>query len=351
MMAKKSASNSSDGVGSSGENISEDWTRFGKKQILSIGKKRQRLHEDDEEHIEAAVSDNSSSDDEEEGRTSAVREKKRNTVLRPTHQPAAPSAIPNANVSNDASTDVAVGDSTSSKKKKKKKKGKKERAIESNTGADSSKDITKSVDAPKEEAETKEAKIIADALSGSKDTATSINQDGENNNNKRKRKKVRSRQKNIRKDNRAANNKPTHLVPGRSDYIGRPLTKETRKRLGLESNTNTTKKSKDGDKVEKAFDSGEWVGGDDDNVSAVTAKEGSGDVTGATNVSEPPKAEVKETGDTLTKIGDCIVSNDTPPGDGDIDANKLDVGESLSNGKDKKKKKQKKRKFKNLVVG
>ena len=30
-------------------NISEDWTAFGKKQILNVGKKRQRLHDADDD--------------------------------------------------------------------------------------------------------------------------------------------------------------------------------------------------------------------------------------------------------------------------------------------------------------
>eukprot|EP00980_Cylindrotheca_fusiformis_P009355 scaffold2047_cov129-Cylindrotheca_fusiformis.AAC.34 len=48
-----------------------------------------------------------------------------------------------------------------------------------------------------------------------------------------KRRKVRSRQKNIRKDNRSTDEKPKHLQVGASDYKGRPLTEETRSRLSL----------------------------------------------------------------------------------------------------------------------
>lgn len=47
------------------------------------------------------------------------------------------------------------------------------------------------------------------------------------------RKKVRSRQKNIRKDNRAMHERPAHLRPGDPGFTGRELTKETRERLGL----------------------------------------------------------------------------------------------------------------------
>ena len=42
---------------------------------------------------------------------------------------------------------------------------------------------------------------------------------------KRQRKKTRSKQKNIRKDNRATNFKPEHLQLGNKSYSGRPLTK------------------------------------------------------------------------------------------------------------------------------
>ena len=50
---------------------------------------------------------------------------------------------------------------------------------------------------------------------------------------KRKKRKVRSRQKNIYKDNRLAQHKPSHLILGRPDYQGRPLTAETRVKLNL----------------------------------------------------------------------------------------------------------------------
>ena len=50
---------------------------------------------------------------------------------------------------------------------------------------------------------------------------------------KRKRRKVRSRQKNIRKDNRSADEKPAHLIPGSRNYQGRPMTEATREKLNL----------------------------------------------------------------------------------------------------------------------
>ena len=53
------------------------------------------------------------------------------------------------------------------------------------------------------------------------------------NNGKRKRRKIRSRQKNIRKDNRSVVEKPSHLIPGSNNYQGRPMTQATREKLGL----------------------------------------------------------------------------------------------------------------------
>jgi hypothetical protein len=48
-----------------------------------------------------------------------------------------------------------------------------------------------------------------------------------------KRVKTRSKQKNIRRDKRGAEFKPSHLQIGSKDYQGRPLTKETKAILGL----------------------------------------------------------------------------------------------------------------------
>ena len=58
---------------------------------------------------------------------------------------------------------------------------------------------------------------------------------------KTKRRKIRSRQKNIRKDNRSDGEKPQHLVFGKRTYDGRPMTRETREKLGL-----PTPKARDG---------------------------------------------------------------------------------------------------------
>lgn len=49
-----------------------------------------------------------------------------------------------------------------------------------------------------------------------------------------KRKKTRSKQKNVRKDNRANDQKPIHLQIGTKEYRGRPLTEATKKILAID---------------------------------------------------------------------------------------------------------------------
>lgn len=322
MVAQK-ASTSAGG----GQNISEDWTRFGKKQILSIGKKRQRIYDEDEA-IDVAVGYDDSSSDGEEGRTSAVKEKKRN-VVRP----------PSAPMSAGAVADAVVA--SAPPKKKKKKKGKKERAKESTTAGNP----PVAADVPKS---TKEN----DDSTGEKNDNPQQKEGPkkDNPNTKRKRPKARSRQKNIRKDNRSASDKPSHLVLGRPEYAGRPMTKETRKKLGIFKEETSDNAASAAD---IAFDSGEWVGGDetkfdeavDLDVNDVEREGNSKEEDESTKKSKP-----EDVGESLTKIGDCIVDCNAAKSD---DANEQDVGEGIfAKSEDKKKKKRKKkRKFKNLVVG
>lgn len=62
-------------------------------------------------------------------------------------------------------------------------------------------------------------------------THTDSNESSNNNGDKKKKKnrvKTRSKQKNIRRDNRPDTAKPQHLQLGARDYNGRPLTKETK---------------------------------------------------------------------------------------------------------------------------
>ena len=84
---------------------------------------------------------------------------------------------------------------------------------------------------------------------------------------KRKKRKVRSKQKNIRKDNRTTSEKPDHLQNGKGFYGGRPLTKETREFLKMpQSRTLTLKQQKEkyGDKEKEAWDATESGLGIDD---------------------------------------------------------------------------------------
>ncbi len=101
---------------------------------------------------------------------------------------------------------------------------------------------------------------------------------------KKKRRKVRSRQKNIRKDNRSAEEKPAHLIPGSRNYKGRPMTQATREKLNLPppvkkpfrgnfSNNNEANDSSlfvidrapdaTGDDLGVKLAIDEWMGGDD----------------------------------------------------------------------------------------
>jgi len=320
-----------------------------KKQILSIGKKRQRLHDEDDA-IEDGSDGYNSSSDEEEGRTSAVREKKKRPIIQPSV-----AAVAKPVASDDVTPDVI--EPTPSKKKKK-KKGKKERAKENNESAAEPSKVT-TTDAPSEIKEDAKGKDTASAPAvEAADDDPKKSDTTSNPTPKRKRRKVRSRQKNIYKDNRAANDKPDYLVPGKSDYNGRPMTKETRKRLGLAETTTSSSKKGKRSTAGAAFDSGEWVGGGGGdetkgdptaNDTDAIAKDDAGE-TVATSQSKP-----KEGGsDALTKIGDCIVGNTGAPKVESAKKQEDDVGESFGDSKDKKqkkKKKLKKKKFKNLVVG
>jgi len=354
------------GVGSSRtktqqqNNISEDWTKFGKRQILSIGNKKRHHNQQVDIEEDDNIDVGESSSDEEEGRTSAVREKKKRKVV------AKVSSTHQTDVSTITTTDGVEGvDSTvndiipNTKKKKKKKKGKKERAKDNNNKdtsieqqsldnentTDAQQSVAKEVVASDEDAD--ETSATKNSISNTNDTSNTTT--ATNTTTKRKRKKVRSRQKNIRKDNREV--KPSHLIIGNEDYKGRPMTKETCEKLGIQS-----KKSEDGKKnlkrkgiVDALFDSGEWVGSEDKTDITTNDDETAKNTTGEEDIKQP-KEDVE--GDTLTRIGDCIVGSSSNI-DNDDDTNKDDVGENILNADSKKKKgkKQKKRKFKNLVVG
>ena len=190
------------------------------KRVLQIGsKKRKKLGEDDEEEGEESyqggvgrkfddrkrpptnIDQDSDEDGDEEdlGRTAINKEAKR--VAAP---PSLDQLLPEPG-----------------KNKKKKKLGKKEREAEKGS---KDQEVAKSASKPAKK----------DVLCGTVDP-----KDETKDTKKRKRPKVRSRQKNIRKDNRS--NKPSHLIPGNGDYRGRPLTAETRKKLNMSESRRETK--------------------------------------------------------------------------------------------------------------
>ena len=182
--ATKPTTDSSTGAGSKAAN-----------RLMQVGsKKRGRVVDDEDEMVQP------DDDDEEElGRTGIASEP--------------------------AITEEIV-DASSKSKKKKKKKGKKERQLKK-----------------EEEEETTEAEISKEETTDKDDTNTAADtksKEGKPNeahnqdqpkHQKRKRRKVRSRQKNIYKDNRAADQKPDHLLPGGYEYKGRPITPATRTKL------------------------------------------------------------------------------------------------------------------------
>ena len=251
------AKNTRLGVGATASTTSKgaiaeaDWATFGKKKILSVGKRRD--DEDDGIHGSNNI-DHESSSDEEEGRTSAVKERKRK--VQTVYKEAA---------------DRAVLDAPSSKKKK---KGKKERALATATSVDESNDNNNNGKTDT----TKGENIAKDA---------DANDEGERK--KTKRKKSRSKQKNIRKDNRSETDRPSYLNHGSSGYAGRPLTNATKEKLGLNKEKENVKfSSLKTDKMPT-----------DTNINA----EG----TANNNTEDDGANHTREESNELSKIGDCVV--------------------------------------------
>lgn len=75
----------------------------------------------------------------------------------------------------------------------------------------------------------------------------------------RPRKKTRSKQKNIRKDKRAMDQRPSHLRLGDPEYAGRGLTEETRKVLGLPKDDSITSPPAGWSMAVKGKDKSSWV--------------------------------------------------------------------------------------------
>lgn len=164
------------------------------KRILQVGGSKHKRHrkqgfggDDNFDEDKTDSEDNGDDDDEEEGRTAI--DKSSSLMTKSTHK----------------SATVVVKEAVIIDKLKKKKLGKKERqkAQKTNDAKSQPSSSTTPEQAPEETTVVK----------------------------KRKRRKVRSRQKNIYKDKRDV--KPSHLIPGRRNYQGRPLTEETRTKLHL----------------------------------------------------------------------------------------------------------------------
>jgi hypothetical protein len=200
------------GVGSVAAPLSSERSKL-THRVLKVGRKRNRLDgsDDDDEGDGTTHHHNDNFDDEEEdvGRTAIVQEEsKKQKATGIFHSE---DAISNSQIT-------------------KKKLGKKERLrLKEDSSPRTAQDIPSSDLDPVDDAHPDlrdegdapvEDKIKVDGLVDSEETASK----------KRKRRKIRSKQKNVRKDNREK--KPRHLLPG-YNYQGRPLTEETRKRLGL----------------------------------------------------------------------------------------------------------------------
>jgi hypothetical protein len=162
------------------------------KRLLQVGTKRKLSqkrdaddYDDDNDDEQPDKEKDDDEDGEDEGGRTAIEER-------------VPTALPVSAAT--LAKEAAELKATS----KKKKKGKKERQKEDADAAEA---------APKDESQEVEEEAP------------------DNEAPKRKRTKIRSRQKNIYKDTRAE--KPSHLIPGKHDYKGRPMTLETRKRLNL----------------------------------------------------------------------------------------------------------------------
>mmetsp|Transcript_2629 Transcript_2629/g.4066 ORF Transcript_2629/g.4066 Transcript_2629/m.4066 type:complete len:111 (-) Transcript_2629:180-512(-) len=89
------------------ENVSEDWTKSIKKQILNVGKKRRHdnIYGEDDNDDDNDAADGNSGSDEEEGRTTAVKERKKKKTT-------VPVVSTDASPSLDVQGDVTTNDDT-----------------------------------------------------------------------------------------------------------------------------------------------------------------------------------------------------------------------------------------------
>lgn len=209
-------------------------------RVLKVGKRKRHAADDDND--DDASNESQVEHEEEDGRTALAAEK-------PTK--ASTGTVPQVEI----------------KKPKKKKKGKKERQAET---------------AEEEAREDKSLEEAPDSNDAPKEDLEKSKQ--------RKRRKIRSRQKNIYKDKRLTQHKPSHLILGRAEFQGRPLTAETRAKLNLapsrssraqqhenEDDTANKEESKDHSSnsegvklaIDDLLDEGEAQGGNDDSANVV----------------------------------------------------------------------------------
>ena len=163
------------------------------KKLLGVGRKRRRHGEDDDHEDDEDVEDTMVNDEEhdEGGRTTigAPRNSTKSSDTNATKKKLGKKERKKLQAQSTEDTSLALGSASENQK------------TTETTGRLGDEDV-----APKEEEESRK---------------------------KQKRRKIRSKQKNIRKDNREQEQKPNHLVVGRRNYNGRPLTAETRAKLHL----------------------------------------------------------------------------------------------------------------------
>ena len=172
-------------------------------RVLKVGQKRGRQDDGDDEDPPAV--EDGDDDEEDLGRTAIASESK-----------------------SAAKIESVVSDAHSSAQKPKKKLGKKERQRMKEEEESKKDKAEASSENPPSQPELLDEADISQQLEDTEPGV--ISEDTSASKNKKKRRKIRSKQKNVRKDNREK--KPSHLRLG-YNYQGRPLTEETRKRLGL----------------------------------------------------------------------------------------------------------------------
>ena len=240
------------------------------KKILNVGRKRRSREdnvdddEEDEDYIDGG--DHGVNDDDDEmidgGRTNIVEK----STLSKKGKSAAGS-------SDKLTNDQVIVGSKNPKKKLGKKERQRQKQQEETSAAATQVEVFEPVaenSAHEQDDETRDS-----AANDTKDSAGLITHNNTEKypGAKKKRKKVRSRQKNIYKDNRTKDEKPAHLTRGNPNYQGRPMTEATREKLNLPPPTkkirpsyNNSSKNQDSNTlfvIDRSPDSPVGGGGDD----------------------------------------------------------------------------------------